>query len=62
MKFRDVRKRLRNGGWRLMRTRGDHEQWTNPTEPGRRVTVAGHDSKEVAPKTLRSIFKQAGWK
>jgi predicted RNA binding protein YcfA (HicA-like mRNA interferase family) len=26
------------------------------------VTVAGHDGAEVAPKTLRSIERQAGWR
>lgn len=60
VKFRDVRRRLRDAGWVIVRQDGSHEQWKHPSGGGR-VTVAGHDNREVPPKTLRSIFLQAGW-
>lgn len=59
MKIRDVIKRLDQDGWVLVETRGGHRQFKHPVKPGR-VTVAGHPSKDVAPGTLNSIWKQAG--
>jgi predicted RNA binding protein YcfA (HicA-like mRNA interferase family) len=41
--------------------RGSHRQLKHPSKPGR-VTVAGKPSDGLAPGTLNSIFKQAGWK
>jgi predicted RNA binding protein YcfA (HicA-like mRNA interferase family) len=60
VKVRDVLKRLREDGWRLDRCAGDHRQFVHDSKPGL-VTVAGHPSDEVKPKTLASIFRQAGW-
>jgi len=48
-------------GWQLVATRGNHRQFKHPAKPGR-VTVAGKPSDDVAPGTLNSIFKQAGFK
>ena len=59
MKIRDVLALLHENGWVLSRTRGSHRQFTHPTKSGK-VTVAGHPSLDLAPGTLRSIFKQAG--
>jgi predicted RNA binding protein YcfA (HicA-like mRNA interferase family) len=42
----------------LIVTRGSHRQYKHPFKPGR-VTIAGHSSDEVHPKTLRSILEQA---
>ena len=50
---------LEQDGWRLIRTRGSHRQYRHPTKRGR-VTVAGHPSHDLAPKTWESILKQAG--
>jgi predicted RNA binding protein YcfA (HicA-like mRNA interferase family) len=61
MKFREIRRRLRADGWQRVRCEGSHEQWSHPAKSGT-VTVAGHDRAEVAPKTLRSIERQAGWR
>jgi predicted RNA binding protein YcfA (HicA-like mRNA interferase family) len=61
MKFRQIRRFLRVDGWCRVRKEGSHEQWTHPVKR-RTVTVAGHDSAEVAPKTWRSIQRQAGWR
>jgi predicted RNA binding protein YcfA (HicA-like mRNA interferase family) len=59
MKVRDVMKRLRDDGWYLSRTRGDHRQYKHPTKPGL-VTIAGHPNKDLAPDTLRNIWRQGG--
>ena len=61
MKVSDVLRRLHEEGWILVATRGSHRQLKNPTRPGR-VTVAGKPSDDLAPGTLNSIAKQAGWK
>lgn len=60
MKVREVLKKLNDDGWYLDRTRGDHRQFNHPTKPGT-VTVAGHPSDDLHPKTLKSIYLQAGW-
>jgi predicted RNA binding protein YcfA (HicA-like mRNA interferase family) len=61
MKVREVIKRLEADGWHLVHTRGSHRQFKHPEKPGR-VTIAGKPSDDLAPGTLNSIFKQAGWK
>jgi predicted RNA binding protein YcfA (HicA-like mRNA interferase family) len=58
MKVRNVIDSIENDGWFLVVTRGSHRQYKHPFKPGR-VTIAGHASDEVHPKTLRSILKQA---
>jgi predicted RNA binding protein YcfA (HicA-like mRNA interferase family) len=59
MKFRDMVKLLRADGWYLARTRGSHRQYRHPAKPGL-VTVAGDGNDDVAPRTLKSVLKQAG--
>jgi len=61
MKVRDILRRLQEEGWYLHASRGSHRQYKHPTKPGR-VTVPGKPGHELAPGTLNSIFKQAGWK
>ena len=61
MKVRDVLKLLKNDGWYLVTTEGSHRQFKHLTKSGR-VTVAGHPSDDVHPKTLKSILTQAGLK
>ena len=58
MKVRDVIRVLSQDGWYLKRTTGSHRQFGHVTKRGT-VTVAGHPSDEVPPKTLKSIWKQA---
>ncbi|MCC7493971.1 MAG: type II toxin-antitoxin system HicA family toxin [Fimbriimonadaceae bacterium] len=60
MKVREALKRLRRDGWYLVQTVGSHRQFKHPVVPGR-VTVAGQESDDLAPGTLRSIARQAGW-
>ena len=61
MKVRDIMKRVEKDGWVLDRTRGDHRQYVHPIKTGL-VTIAGHPSDDVLPKTLGSILRQAGLK
>jgi predicted RNA binding protein YcfA (HicA-like mRNA interferase family) len=61
MKVREVIKLLKADGWRLVRTRGSHRHFKHPVKPGI-VTVAGKPSVDLPPKTLNSIFQQAGWR
>lgn len=59
MKFRDMIKMLIDDGWYLVRTKGSHQQYRHPDKPGL-VTVAGHGGDDIAPRTLKSMLKQAG--
>ena len=59
VKVRELLRRLRKDGWLIDRTRGDHRQLVHPTKPGT-VTVSGHPSDDVHPKTLKSVLRQAG--
>jgi predicted RNA binding protein YcfA (HicA-like mRNA interferase family) len=59
MKVRDVIKLIEEDGWRLARTKGSHRQYKHSVKKGT-VTIAGHPSSDLAPKTLNSILTQAG--
>lgn len=61
MKASEATKRLEAEGWFIAAQSGSHRQYKHPIIPGR-VTVAGKPSDELAPGTLNSIAKQAGWK
>jgi predicted RNA binding protein YcfA (HicA-like mRNA interferase family) len=56
---REVIKLIEADGWYLARQRFCHRQFKPPTQPGL-VTVAGHPPKVLAPKTVKSILRQAG--
>jgi predicted RNA binding protein YcfA (HicA-like mRNA interferase family) len=58
MKISKVLQILKEDGWYLVATRGSHRQFKHVLKTGR-VTVAGKPSDELAPDTLKSIFKQA---
>jgi predicted RNA binding protein YcfA (HicA-like mRNA interferase family) len=59
MRIRDAIKLIEAGGWYLARTKGSHRQFRHLFKSGL-VTIAGHPNKELHPKTLKSILKQAG--
>jgi predicted RNA binding protein YcfA (HicA-like mRNA interferase family) len=59
MKIRDIIKRIEADGWLLIHQVGSHRQYKHPTKRGK-VTVAGHPSTDLPPKTLKSILRQAG--
>src|ERR1035441_3338704 len=46
MKVRDMLRRLKEDGWKLDRTRGDHRQFVHPAKPGI-VTVPGHEGDDL---------------
>ena len=58
VKVKEVVHILRVDGWRIVRISGSHRQFKHPGKPGL-VTVAGHMSDDLAPGTLKSIWKQA---
>jgi predicted RNA binding protein YcfA (HicA-like mRNA interferase family) len=59
LKVRDAIKLVERDGWVLVNFEGSHRQYKHPTKKGR-VTVAGHPSMDLDPKTRKSIFTQAG--
>jgi len=59
MKVRELLKLLEMDGWYIDRTRGSHRQLRHATKPGT-VTVSGHATDTVHPKTRTSVFRQAG--
>ncbi len=61
MKVGELIRFLEQDGWTLIRTKGSHRQFKNPSKPGT-VTVAGKPSLDVPPGTLNSILKLAGLK
>lgn len=59
---RNSRKLIRlieQAGWRLIEIRGDHHHFRHPSIKGK-VTIP-HPNKDIAIKTVRSIYRQAGW-
>jgi len=58
---KEVIKLLQKSGWKQVRMKGSHRQFKHPKKIGR-VTVSGKFSDNLAPGTLNSSFKQAGWK
>jgi len=59
MTVREIIRRIEADGWFFTRQRGSHRQYKHATKPGL-VTVAGQPSMELAPKTEKSILRQAG--
>lgn len=57
---REIISRLRSDNWLLARENKGHQQWRHPTKPGR-VTL-DHPRKDIPIGTLRSLYRQAGWK
>ena len=56
---REAIKRVESDGWYLVHQKGSHRQYKHPTKTGR-VTIAGHLSDDLHPKTWKSILRQAG--
>jgi predicted RNA binding protein YcfA (HicA-like mRNA interferase family) len=56
---RQAIKLIEDDGWVQVRQNGSHRHFKHPTKEGL-VTVAGNLGRELPPKTLRSIMKQAG--
>ncbi len=56
---REIIKMLKKDGWELARVNGSHHQFQHPTKKGT-VTVP-HPKKDLPIRTVKSIYKQAGW-
>ena len=55
---REVIRILKDDGWYYIGSVGDHKNFKHPVKKGR---VTGPDpEKDIPPKTLESIMKQAG--
>ncbi|MFD2114500.1 type II toxin-antitoxin system HicA family toxin [Paenibacillus yanchengensis] len=54
---RELIKIIENDGWRLVAIVGSHHQFKHPSKSGK-VTIP-HPKKELAPKTIKTILKQA---
>lgn len=57
MDSRKLIKLLEADGWRLVRTRGSHQQYVHPTKPGT-VTVP-HPRKDLGKGLVAAIMRQA---
>lgn len=55
---REVIEQLKADGWYEVAVVGSHHQFKHPEKPGR--TTVKHPTKDIPPKTLRSIEKQSG--
>ena len=59
-KVSKIIKTIEDDGWyKLPGSGGSHRQYKHPTKKGR-VTIAGKPSDDLAPKTEKSILRQAG--
>ncbi|HEY4035641.1 MAG TPA: type II toxin-antitoxin system HicA family toxin [Ktedonobacteraceae bacterium] len=58
LKVRDVIKIVEGDGWCHVKTVGDHRQYKHPTKMTK-VTIAGHPSDEMKPKTYAHVLQQA---
>ncbi len=56
---RKLLKMLQKDGWEVVQITGSHHQLKHPTKSGR-VTIP-HPKKDLPLKTVKSIYKQAGW-
>ena len=59
IRFREVDKMLKKGGWYEVKQRGSHHQYLHPTKSGK-VTVPEYAGKDIHPDIVKSIMKQAG--
>ncbi len=57
---REVVRRLEAEGWVLVRTKGDHRQYKHLNKQG--LVTVPHPKKDLPVGTLRSVYRQAGWK
>jgi predicted RNA binding protein YcfA (HicA-like mRNA interferase family) len=57
MDSRQVIQRLKQDGWRLVRSKGSHHQFKHPTKPG--LVTVPHPRRDLPRGTVRAIFKQA---
>lgn len=56
---REIIKRFKAEGWELVRIQGSHHHFKHPNKSG--LVTVPHPRKDLPAKTLKSIYKQAGW-
>jgi predicted RNA binding protein YcfA (HicA-like mRNA interferase family) len=56
---REIIRRLEREGWRRVRTTGSHHHFRK--EGVRTIVTVPHPKRDIAPGTVRSIYKQACW-
>ncbi len=60
MDSKQIIKRLKAYGWKLVRTKGSHQQYRHPDRSG--LVTVPHPKRDLPRGTVNSIYKQAGWK
>jgi predicted RNA binding protein YcfA (HicA-like mRNA interferase family) len=58
IKVREILQRLEEDGWYQARMKGSHRVLKHPEKPGI-VVLPGSPNDEVAPGTVRNVWKQA---
>jgi predicted RNA binding protein YcfA (HicA-like mRNA interferase family) len=61
MSVTELIKDLKQDGWYIVRTKGDHRQFKHPIKKGL-VTVSGKLSDDIKKGTLGSVLRQDGLK
>lgn len=60
MDSKQIIKRLKADGWKLVRTKDSHQQYKHPDRSG--LVTVPHPKRDLPRGTVNSIYKQAGWK
>lgn len=53
-KIRELKRRLRQAGFREVPGKGSHTNWTHPFYPGK-ITVSGKDSADAKPYQEKEV-------
>ena len=61
MTFREIEKEILADGWKYYKARGSHYYYKHNIKSGK-VCIPNHGGKDIKPKTISSIRKQAGLK
>lgn len=56
---RDIRRRLENGGWRLIRIAGSHHIFRHPVTGA--IISLPHPRKDLGTGLVQKIYKDASW-
>jgi predicted RNA binding protein YcfA (HicA-like mRNA interferase family) len=56
---RDIKRRLEEEGWVLVRVKGSHHQFRKPDNPW--VVTLPHPVKHLQIGTVKNIYRRAGW-
>ena len=59
MTFNQAEKMIKADGWVHSYTNGSHYNYRHPTKSGK-VTIPKHGNKDLHPKVVKSIRRQAG--